>query len=131
MTRAAYVGFTLCLVAVIAVGACGSRPPVGRKVIVLGFDGLDYDLTRQMIASGRLPGFARLAETGGFSSLATTIPPQSPVAWSTFITGLDPGGHGIFDFVHRDPKTMLPYLSTTATAPAGRTLGLGRCQAAA
>ena len=128
MTRAAYVGFTLCLVAVIAVGACGSRPPVGRKVIVLGFDGLDYDLTRQMIASGRLPGFARLAETGGFSSLATTIPPQSPVAWSTFITGLDPGGHGIFDFVHRDPKTMLPYLSTTATAPAGRTLGLGRWQ---
>ena len=125
---AAYGALTLGLVATIAVGACGSRAPVGRKVIVLGFDGLDYDLTRQMIASGRLPGFARLAETGGFASLATTIPPQSPVAWSTFITGLDPGGHGIFDFVHRDPKTMLPYLSTTTTEPAGRTIGLGRWQ---
>ena len=125
---AAYGLLTLALVAAIAAGACGSRAPVGRKVIVLGFDGLDYDLTRQMIAAGRLPGFARLAASGGFSSLGTTIPPQSPVAWSTFITGLDPGGHGIFDFVHRDPKTMLPYLSTTRTEPGGRTLGVGRWQ---
>ncbi len=128
MKRAIYCALTLALVAAVATGACGSRPPVGRKVIVLGFDGLDYDLTRQMIASGRLPGFARLAESGGFSALGTTIPPQSPVAWSTFITGLDPGGHGIFDFVHRDPKTMLPYLSTTRTEPGGRTLGLGPWQ---
>lgn len=129
MRRAGYaVVAALWLAGALVTGACGSRAPVGRKVIVLGFDGLDYDLTRQMIASGRLPGFARLAGTGGFSPLGTTIPPQSPVAWSTFITGLDPGGHGIFDFVHRDPKTMLPYLSTTTTAPAGRTLGLGRWQ---
>ena len=47
--------------------------------------------------------------------MGTSIPPQSPVAWSSFITGLDPGRHGIFDFVHRDPKTMQPYLSTTRT----------------
>ena len=127
MRRAACGALALALVVAIAAGGCGSRKPSGRKVIVLGFDGLDYDLTRQMIASGRLPGFARLAQTGGFSSLATTVPPQSPVALSTFITGLDPGGHGIFDFVHRDAKTMQPYLSTTATAP-GRTLGLGRWQ---
>ena len=100
----------------------------GRKVIVLGFDGLDYDLTRTMMASGRLPGFARLAGSGGFAPLGTTIPPQSPVAWSSFITGLDPGGHGIFDFVHRDPKTMLPYLSTTKTESAARTIGVGKWQ---
>jgi hypothetical protein len=56
------------------------------------------------------------------------VPPQSPVAWSTFITGLDPGGHGIFDFVHRDPKTMLPYLSTTKTEGSSRTIGLGKWQ---
>lgn len=134
MTRASgssrIIGALAALMTVGAVfsGACNSRAPVGRKVIVLGFDGLDYDVTRQMIASGRLPGFARLAETGGFAPLGTTIPPQSPVAWSTFITGLDPGGHGIFDFVHRDPKTMMPYLSTTKTEPGGRTLGLGRWQ---
>ncbi len=69
----------------------------------------------------------RLAASGGFSPLGTTIPPQSPVAWSTFITGLDPGEHGIFDFVHRDPKTMEPYLSTTSTEPA-RSIGAGRWQ---
>ena len=79
-------------------------------MIVLGFDGLDFEVTRQLIEAGRLPAFSRLAASGGFSSLGTTIPPQSPVAWSTFITGRDPGEHGIFDFVHRDPKTMEPYL---------------------
>ena len=60
--------------------------------------------------------------------LGTSIPPQSPVAWSTFITGLDPGGHGIFDFVHRDPKTMTPYLSTTRTEPPSHFVSLGRWQ---
>ncbi len=122
------VWLVLAAVGAVFAGACDARPPVGRRVIVLGFDGLDYDLTRQMIASGRLPGFERLARQGGFAPLGTTVPPQSPVAWSTFITGLDPGGHGIFDFVHRDPKTMLPYLSTTRSEPAGRTIGLGRWQ---
>jgi len=49
-----------------------------------------------------LPNLARLRQRGSYSHLETTDPPQSPVAWSTFITGLDPGEHGIFDFVHRD-----------------------------
>jgi len=113
---------------IVATVSCRTKPPYGRKVIVLGFDGLDYDLTRTMIAAGRLPGFARLAGSGGFAPLGTSIPPQSPVAWSSFITGLDPGGHGIYDFVHRDPKTMLPYLSTTKTEAASRTIGFGKWQ---
>jgi predicted AlkP superfamily phosphohydrolase/phosphomutase len=108
--------------------ACTRPEPVGPRVIVLGFDGLDYDVTRTMIAGGGLPGLARLAQSGGFSALGTTVPPQSPVAWSTFITGLDPGGHGIFDFVHRDPATMVPYLSTSRVEPGSRALPLGRWQ---
>lgn len=108
--------------------ACQGRPPAGRKVVVLGFDGLDHELTAQMIDSGRLPAFARLAASGGFAPLGTTVPPQSPVAWSTFITGLDPGSHGIFDFIHRDPKTMQPYLSTTKTEGASHSLPLGKWQ---
>jgi predicted AlkP superfamily phosphohydrolase/phosphomutase len=127
LTRSARFVFAILALAV-AAGSCGSRPAFGRKVIVLGFDGLDYDLTRTMIQAGRLPGLARLAASGGFAPLGTTIPPQSPVAWSTFITGLDPGQHGIFDFVHRDPATMLPYLSTTKTEAASRTIGFGRWQ---
>ena len=55
-----------------------------------------------------LPNLSRLVAEGRFDPLATTVPPQSPVAWSSFITGLDPGGHGIFDFLHRDPQTLLP-----------------------
>jgi predicted AlkP superfamily phosphohydrolase/phosphomutase len=107
---------------------CGGRTAGGRRVIVLGFDGLDYELTKSLIDSGRLPNFRRLAESGGFAPLGTTIPPQSPVAWSTFITGLDPGGHGIFDFIHRDPQTMLPYFSTSKAEGSSRTLSFGDWQ---
>ena len=91
------------------------------------FDGLDYGLTRELIARGRLPNFAKLQQSGSFAALETSIPPQSPVAWSSFITGLDPGGHGIFDFIHRDPATMVPYLSTSRThaASALELRGLG------
>jgi len=62
-----------------------------------------------------LPNVRHLRDTGGFRRLGTTTPPQSPVAWSTFITGLDPSAHGIIDFVHRDPKTMLPFSSMSRT----------------
>jgi len=117
----------MCIVA--ATLACGDRHArLGRRVIVLGFDGLDYSLTRDLMARGRMPNFARLAASGTFSPLGTSIPPQSPVAWSNFITGLDPGGHGIFDFIHRDPKTMVPYLSTTKTEPASWSIKIGKWQ---
>lgn len=107
---------------------CSDRPAPETAVVVLGFDGMDHALTSRLIAEGKLPNLKRLAESGGFSALETSIPPQSPVAWSDFITGLDAGGHGIFDFLHRDPATMVPYLSTTLTEPPGRTLTLGRWQ---
>jgi predicted AlkP superfamily phosphohydrolase/phosphomutase len=106
----------------------GSRSSGTTTVIVLGFDGMDYDLTKQMMAEGRLPNLSRLAAMGVFQSLGTAMPAQSPVAWSNFITGLDAGGHGIFDFVHRDPKTMIPYLSTSRAEGSDRKLTLGKYQ---
>ncbi|HJU44224.1 MAG TPA: alkaline phosphatase family protein [Vicinamibacterales bacterium] len=128
LSRAACIAGAATLL-VIAAGCSGDPAPAsGKRVVVLGFDGLDYGLTRTLLEQGRLPNFARLAAGGGFSPLTTTIPPQSPVAWSTLITGLDPGGHGIFDFIHRDPKTMVPYLSTTRTAPSDRVLTMGGWQ---
>lgn len=108
-------------------GTTGGAAP-GRSVIVLGFDGMDYTVTKTLLERGRLPNLARLARSGGFAPLGTSVPSQSPVAWSTFATGLDAGGHGIFDFVHRDPATFEPYLSTTRTEPARWTLRLGRWQ---
>jgi predicted AlkP superfamily phosphohydrolase/phosphomutase len=118
----------LCAALLLASSGCWRHVTLGRRVIVLGFDGLDYDLTRDLMARGRLPNFAKLASSGGFAPLATTMPPQSPVAWSSFITGLDPGGHGIFDFVHRDPATLAPFLSTSRTVPPSRFISVGKYQ---
>jgi predicted AlkP superfamily phosphohydrolase/phosphomutase len=128
-TKGTFVVLALLVSAlVLPIGCSGRSGAGGKRVIVLGFDGLDYDVTRALIDSGRLPNFARLASSGGFAPLGTSIPPQSPVAWSTFITGLDPGGHGIFDFIHRDPKTMLPYLSTSSTEGSDRAITVGDWQ---
>ncbi len=99
-----------------------------KRVIVLGFDGMDYELTRKLMAEGRMPNFSRLASEGIFQPLGTSVPPQSPVAWSNFITGMDAGGHGIFDFIHRDPKTMIPYLSTSRAVGSEKTLKIGKWQ---
>ncbi len=118
----------LLLAAPIALWAGCERdtPSADQRVIVLGFDGLDAALTQRMLDEGRLPNFARLAAKGGFEPLGTSIPPHSPVAWSSIITGTNPGEHGIFDWVHRDPQTYLPYLCTTKTTGSGLTLPLGK-----
>jgi predicted AlkP superfamily phosphohydrolase/phosphomutase len=120
------------LAVVLAVGGVSCRgeraATGGKRVIVLGFDGMDHATVTRLMAEGRMPNMARLAASGSFSPLGTSVPPQSPVAWSNFITGLDAGGHGIFDFVHRDPDTMIPYLSTSRTAGAERNLEIGKYQ---
>ncbi len=116
------------LVVALSSATCGRSASGGRRVIVLGFDGMDYGLTRRLMSEGKLPHLQRLAESGGFSALGTSIPPQSPVAWSEFITGMDAGGHGIYDFMHRDTLTMVPYLSTARTVDPGRVIKLGRWQ---
>ncbi len=72
-----------------------------------------------------LPNLDRLRHEGDFKPLGTTTPPQSPVAWSTFITGMDPEGHGLYDFVHRDPATYLPYSSMSKAEDPKHTLSLG------
>jgi predicted AlkP superfamily phosphohydrolase/phosphomutase len=118
----------VCLLAVVAAGCGSTRASSKPTVIVLGFDGMDYELTKQLMSEGRLPNLSKLAARGTFQALGTSMPPQSPVAWSTFITGLDAGGHGIYDFVHRDPSTMIPYLSTSRAEPSDRKLKVGKYQ---
>jgi predicted AlkP superfamily phosphohydrolase/phosphomutase len=82
-------------------------------LFVLGVDGLDPVILDRLMDEGAMPHFAALAREGSYRRLGTSNPPQSPVAWSNFVTGRDPGGHGIFDFVHRDPATYLPISSAT------------------
>src|SRR3954453_13123660 len=79
-----------------------------RKVIVIGLDGLDPGVVESMLAAGELPNLAAVRARGGLASVATTYPAQTPVAWSTFATGMNPGGHGVFDFLRRDPQSYLP-----------------------
>ncbi|MCU1258277.1 MAG: type phosphodiesterase/nucleotide pyrophosphatase [Bryobacterales bacterium] len=79
------------------------------KLIVLGVDGMDPAFVERHWDA--LPNLKQLRDQGHFSRLATTTPPQSPVAWSTFITGLPPSAHGIYDFVHRNPVTLQPFSS--------------------
>ena len=86
--------------------ATGAYPQ--QKVIVLGFDGVDARYTEQWMNEGKLPNLARLRAQGTFRPLLPTTPAQTPVSWSTFSTGIDPGRTGIFDFLRRDPKTYLP-----------------------
>ncbi len=97
----------------------------GRRVVVLGLDGLDPKIIRALMDEGRAPNFKKLAATGSFRTLGTTMPALSPVAWSTFITGTDPGGHTIVDFVMRDPLTYQPYFSIWETQPPARSISLG------
>ena len=84
-----------------------------KKLIVLGVDGMDPQLLEKFMAAGKMPNFTKLAREGSFKKLTTSIPPQSPVAWSNVITGMNAGGHGIFDFIHRDPRTMELYFSAS------------------
>lgn len=96
-----------------------------KKVIVIGVDGMDPKMLQAFVDEGIMPNFQRLMREGDFKPLQTSMPPQSPVAWSNFITGMDSGGHGIFDFVHRDPATMAPYLSMARALPPSRQLRIG------
>lgn len=101
------------------------KTATNKKVLILGFDGMDPHLTNVWMSEGKLPAFKRLIGQGGFRRLGTSIPPQSPVAWSNFIAGTNPGGHGIFDFIHRDPKNYWPVFSAALTEEAKKTIRVG------
>ena len=104
-----------------------AQVPKTSRMIILGVDGMDPVMLKQFMDEGILPSFSELASVGGFMALGTSVPPQSPVAWSNFITGMDSGGHGIFDFIALDRRTMLPYLSTARVEkPSREPLAIGR-----
>jgi predicted AlkP superfamily phosphohydrolase/phosphomutase len=84
-----------------------------KKAIVIGLDGLEPKVVDAMQARGEMPNMRKLQELGGYSRIRTTYPAQTPVAWSSFTTGTNPGGHGIYDYLNRDLKTYLPVLALT------------------
>jgi len=87
----------------------------GERVIILGFDGVDPRIAEEMMDKGELPNLAKLREEGTFTPLASSNPPQSPTAWSSFNTCRTPFNHGIFDFLRRDPQRHLPAVGFGST----------------
>jgi len=83
----------------------------------MGFDGMDPTLARKFMDEGKLPHFKRLAESGTFAKLETTQPSESPVAWASFATGVNPGKHNIYDFLVRDLQTYMPDLAMVKKEP--------------
>jgi predicted AlkP superfamily phosphohydrolase/phosphomutase len=97
-----------------------------KRVVIVGFDGMDPELANRFMSEGKLPNLARLRDNGTFRSLRTTFPAISPVAWSTFQTGVNPGKHNIYDFLARDLKNYLPYLSSAQISEPKRHLRIGK-----
>jgi predicted AlkP superfamily phosphohydrolase/phosphomutase len=99
------------LIILIMGGILMHRPVNKKKVVILGIDGMDPSITEKLIEEGKLPNLSNLKMRGSYSRLATVIPSETSVVWPSFATGLNPGQHGLFDFIMRDPRTYLPYLS--------------------
>ncbi len=99
--RAALAGLALAVLSSLPMAAA-------PKVVVLGFDGADPVLVRKYMDEGRLPNLKKLASEGTFRNLKVTNPPQTPVSWGAFMTGLNPGRNHVFDFLVRDRLTYKP-----------------------
>jgi predicted AlkP superfamily phosphohydrolase/phosphomutase len=97
-----------------------------KRVVILGLDGMDHELTEKMMEEGKLPHLSALRDERGFRPLGTTVPPLSPVAWSTFQTGVNPGKHNIFDFLTPDLNHYHAKLSSVEIRPPRRSIRLGK-----
>lgn len=113
----------VCLVLACATIGAAFASEGDRPVVIIGFDGADARLVERWMDEGELPNLAALRDEGTYAPLLPTNPPQTPVSWSTFATGLDPGGTEIFDFLKRDPSNYLPDFAMTS--PTRRTFAWG------
>ena len=100
--------------------------PWVKRLVIVGLDGQDPQLTERFMKEGKLPNFSKLAAMGCYRRLRTTFPSLSPTAWSSFATGTEPAKHNIFDFLSRDPRTYLPVLSSAHIGDVDRFLKLGK-----
>src|SRR5438105_5946727 len=97
-----------------------------KRIVIVGFDGMDPELATRFMEEGKLPNLTKLRHSGTFCPLCTTFPAISPVAWSTFQTGVNPGKHNIYDFLARDLSNYLPFLSSAQIKEPKRRLRIGK-----
>jgi predicted AlkP superfamily phosphohydrolase/phosphomutase len=91
------------------------RKGKARKVVVIGPDGTPLSLVKGLIERGELPNFARLFEEGSVRPMTSAIPAVSSVAWSSFMTGKNPGKHGIYGFLDHHPNSYDTYIPNSKT----------------
>ncbi len=98
-----------------------------KRTVIIGFDGMDYNRLNMFMKEGeKFPNFEKLMEEGTFAPLQSTEPPISPVAWSSFSTGVNPGKHNIFDFLATDRNTYMPKMSGSDIIPPKKVLKVGK-----
>jgi predicted AlkP superfamily phosphohydrolase/phosphomutase len=107
-------------------GRQGYKHAKVKRLVFLGLDGLDPGLAERYMLEGKLPNFSRLREQGSFHRLRTTFPALSPVAWSTFATGVNPARHAMFDFLNRSLSSYMPHLSSSRVSEPAKILKLGK-----
>jgi predicted AlkP superfamily phosphohydrolase/phosphomutase len=103
--RAALIAALAGAAILMAPGGCGKQAPPKGRVFVLGLDGATFDLIRPWIDQGYLPVIKSLMDTGAYGTLNSVLPPMSPPAWTSAITGVNPGKHAIFDWYRRLPNS--------------------------
>ncbi|MEE8305116.1 MAG: alkaline phosphatase family protein [Candidatus Tectomicrobia bacterium] len=81
-----------------------SQTNIQPKVFIIGLDGATFDLIKPWAAAGKLPTFKHLLHIGVHASLESVIPPITPPAWTSFMTGMNPGKHGLFNFIEYNPQ---------------------------
>ena len=89
------------------------------RTLILGFDAFDPLIFERLNERGQTPNLARYVDTNSYSQLEVSNPPQSEVSWTSIATGLNPGEHGLFDFVHRNPRT---YNLNVSLLPTSKTI---------
>ena len=74
-----------------------------KRVLIIGWDGVDWKILRPLLETGELPNLARLIERGAHGDCLSTVPSHSWCAWPSFMTGLNPAGHAVFDILEHQP----------------------------
>jgi predicted AlkP superfamily phosphohydrolase/phosphomutase len=83
--------------------------------ILIGFDAFDPDIFEALHNQGKMPNLSEYLDAGGYARFDISNPAQSEVSWTSIATGLNPGGHGLFDFVHRNPANYSLHVSMLPT----------------
>ncbi len=105
----------IAIAAIIIIGVFMNKDKADfdKRVIILGFDGLSPNIIENLINENKMPNFAQLRQKGDYRHLSTTNPSQSPIAWSGFATGQNPGKHRLFDFIKRNPENYMLEIAQT------------------